>query len=343
MPTRCLACGGDAWAASYDVPETMYGTGDVHRYCECSTCGSLTLSEAVSDSGELYPDDYYSLTADPMDSIGSPLARLAVRALVRSALLGSGRVNRTAARRAPRREVRTLASILESIRASDVDWRDRPRVLDVGCGSGSLVYALSLGTAAYCVGVDPFGRSRTFPSGAQTRQCGLDDVQQGGWDLVMLHHSLEHVADPVATLSAARAALRPGGRVIVRMPTVTSDAWFEYRTEWAQLDAPRHSCVMSRTGVEAAVRRAGLAVVATRDDSTGFQFWGSEQIRLGIALEDSRSLLHAHRSDLFDRRTLGRWESSARSLNRRNRGDQSCWILVPVPDRGTEADEGDVR
>jgi len=66
-------------------------------------------------------------------------------------------------------------------------------------------------------------------------------------------------------------------------------------------------------------------------DSTAFQFWGSEQYRLGVALVDQRSPAAGGRGHLFTARQMRRWARAARRLNRQGRGDQAAFfILRPI-------------
>lgn len=330
----CRACGTADVAAAYRVAEMMYGDGRWFDYDECLGCGSLTRRSDV-EAAALYPDDYYSLADDPERTMGGAVASRAVRAVVRSALLGSGRLAGLAREHAPRREARTLAAMVLGLRRAGISWTDRTNVLDVGCGSGSLIYALGIGTPAQCLGVDPYAAPRTWSTGGGVLRCEIGDVEPGSWDLVMLHHSLEHVEHPVSTLGAARRALRSGGRVVLRMPTCSSAAWRRYGTSWVQLDAPRHTCVMSRRGVEHAVAAAGLVVQDSFDDSTEFQFWGSEQVLRGTPLASPDSLLDRSTSPLFTRRELADWARQARELNAGGDGDQAVWILRRPEESGT--------
>jgi hypothetical protein len=121
--------------------------------------------------------------------------------------------------------------------------------------------------------------------------------------------------------------LAPGGRVLIRMPTVTSHAYESYGTDWAQFDAPRHHVLFSRQGVLALCDRVDAEVVDVVDDSTAFQFWGSEQIRQGINLMDATSFKVDARSSPFNRRQLRTWAAEAVHLNLVGRGDQGAWII----------------
>jgi SAM-dependent methyltransferase len=229
----------------------------------------------------------------------------------------------------PRRQLRTLVSVLSSIRAAGLVNGRKTRVLDVGCGSGMLVFALGLAGVQDVTGVDPFmSAERNLSTGGRLIRQDLSEVQ-GLYDLIMFHHSFEHVRDPEATLREALKLLTPGGRVLIRMPTSSSDAFETYGAAWVQLDAPRHLVVLSRQGVDSLCQRVGATVVSVDDDSTGFQFWGSEQYLLKIPLMDGRSVMIAPREAPFSKTQLQGWEKQAVVLNGQGRGDQAAWVIVP--------------
>src|SRR5665648_268459 len=145
-----------------------------------------------------------------------------------------------------------------------------------------LVFALGLAGMREVTGVDPYmSAERTLSTGGRLRRQDLGEVE-GRYDLIMFHHSFEHVPDPEASLREALKRLTPGGRVLIRMPTPSSHAFETYGAAWVQLDAPRHLVVLSRPGLDTLCQRLGADVVSVADDSTGFQFWGSEQNLLGI-------------------------------------------------------------
>lgn len=304
----------------------MFGTGEDFDYAECRECGTLRLVDVPTDMSRYYPDDYYSLDIDPEVVLGSGPARWLARRTAYSYLRGHGNTARIAAAVLPMRQYRTLVSLLRSISAAAPRARAAPRVLDVGCGAGTLVFVLGL-AGWEALGIDPYASTdRDFASGGALRRAELGDVP-GTFDLVMLHHSLEHVLDPLETLLLSRDRLTGNGRILVRMPTPSSHAYEHYGTSWVQLDPPRHLTLMTRQGVEKLAARAQLRIVSTFDDSTAFQYWGSEQVMRGVPLASSKSHMMNHRRSEFSSLQVRRWERHARRLNAQRDGDQAVWIL----------------
>lgn len=113
-----------------------------------------------------------------------------------------------------------LANFLEEICRRVTDRR--PRILDVGCGTGANLLMLSeYGDAE---GVDVSEDALAF-----CRERGLEQVKLGAaeklpyhddtFDLVTALDVVEHLDDDLAGLREMRRVLRPGGRVLLFVPT----------------------------------------------------------------------------------------------------------------------------
>jgi methionine biosynthesis protein MetW len=99
------------------------------------------------------------------------------------------------------------------------------RVLDVGCGTGSVARLLADACQARIVGIEP-----DEVRAAMAASRGLDvhvgclssDLIQriGQFDVVLFADVLEHLPNPYSELVRAREALRPRGRVILSVPNV---------------------------------------------------------------------------------------------------------------------------
>jgi SAM-dependent methyltransferase len=305
----------------------MFGRDEAFVYDTCASCGTLALRDVPEDLGQYYPSDYYSVDADPEQALGRPGVRQFASVVARSVLFGRHRVASMARRVVRMRQFHSYVIALDGMAAAGLPAGRDSAVLDVGCGSGIMVYALGLAGVRTSVGVDPFAPGdRTFDNGAVLLRRDLEDVE-GSFDLIMFHHSLEHVPDPETSLRTAIDKLSPQGRILVRMPTASSEAFATYGSDWVQLDAPRHITIFTRDGVERLAERVGLVVDDVRDDSTSFQFWGSEQVRRSIPLMAPESHLMSESASVFGCDEVAAWEQRSRELNREGRGDQAVWVL----------------
>jgi hypothetical protein len=326
--TRCPFCDGTPDGETIAAREIMFATAERFDYRRCATCASLWLERPPIDLSPYYPSSYYSVTPDPEQVLSAPVPREAVRVLGRSALTGRT-VLADAARLAPKREVGTLVSIYRAMRAAGLVRGTETRVLDVGAGSGLLVHAVALAGFRHVLGLDPHAPGdRTFTSGARLLARDIAALDEGPWDLVMMHHTLEHAREPAALLHQCQQLLSPEGRILVRVPVCDSRAYRHYGVDWTGMDPPRHLAIPTRAALHTLAARTSLRVRLMDDDSSGSQFWASEQARLGIPLNDPRSVAVSARRSLFSARTRIGWSREAARLNRIGDGDQVACVLV---------------
>jgi hypothetical protein len=153
----------------------------------------------------------------------------------------------------------------------------------------------------------------------------LDPGQK--WDLIMFHHSFEHIADARSTLAAASERLAPRGKCLIRLPLVSSWAWRHYGTDWVQLDAPRHIYLHSELSLATLGAQCGLAIRDSFWDSTELQFWGSEQLKRGIAVMSPKSYGVNPSESGFSRHDIEGFRRRARELNDQRMGDQGGFVF----------------
>ncbi|MGV3523883.1 MAG: class I SAM-dependent methyltransferase [Candidatus Sericytochromatia bacterium] len=296
----CLSCGHIGPHPQRGAPEQA--TGRNFDYLVCTGCGSLQLLQVPAQLADYYPADYYSYAQASASGLRGALRRLRNRGQLWDRTLWG----RLLARMHP----------LESLAAlQPIPLQRHSRILDLGCGQGQLVSGLRELGYREVWGSDPLLPEGRLPPWILRQE--LAELA-GDWDLIMLHHVLEHVPDPAALLRAARERLSPQGRLLVRVPTVDSWAYAHYGQHWVQWDPPRHLFLFSRTGLEALTQAAGFVTQAAWDDSSAFQFWGSEALRRG----------RPPRASALPQRL---WQDAkARQLNAQGQGDQLVRILAPL-------------
>ena len=99
------------------------------------------------------------------------------------------------------------------------------RILDVGCGTGSLAKIIMEASRSSLVGIEPDeNRAATARSRGIDVHVGLltEELlpQLGSFDAVIFADVLEHVPDPTGLVALARRTLRPGGCVLISVPNV---------------------------------------------------------------------------------------------------------------------------
>lgn len=135
------------------------------------------------------------------------------------------------------------------------------RLLDFGAGQGHGVAAWrELGLDAEGVEPTANARARALATHGVRLHATLDELTSAAFDLVTAIHSLEHVADPLATLRALRARVRPGGYVLLEVPHArTVELWTRGGRERV-LHLPAHLYHFEPETLARLVERAGLEV-----------------------------------------------------------------------------------
>lgn len=310
--TACRVCGNQDGNRAFVAREAMFASGEAFDYLECGGCGCLQIAEIPDDLGRHYPDRYYSF--DRSAAAGSRrLLRVARRFRLLDAT-GSRGVGAAIGRAiAGRVAAPHYASWLRTAGAGT-----RSRILDLGCGGGTLIAQMHADGCRHVSGADPFIESDLdVAPGVTVRKADAHDLT-GTYDVVMAHHSFEHVVDPGATLTAMAALLAPGGTMLIRIPVV-GWAWREYGTDWVGLDAPRHLHVHTERSMEVLAAAAGLVVTAVEYDSTDLQFRGSELYRRGLPLDAPAP---------FTAEQIAAWRAQADALNATGDGDAAAFWLT---------------
>ncbi len=98
----------------------------------------------------------------------------------------------------------------------------RPHILDVGCGTGANLILLSQFGDAEGVDVSPDALAFCRERGIENVRLGAAEAlpyEDGTFDLVTAFDVVEHMDDDVAGLREMRRVLRPGGRILLFVPT----------------------------------------------------------------------------------------------------------------------------
>lgn len=312
----CRICHARLHGDYFVAREMMYGTLDEFTYIRCKACRSIQIADIPTNLAQYYPTDYYSLRA----------RRPGFRQILR--LHAQQKVRRYVSIFPLWMRLKRLYKPSPSWIAV-VDVEKGQLVLDVGTGSGEGLFQLCREGYNNLVGVDPYTpASFRVPSlGIEVRKCTLEDAPSE-CGLIMFHHSLEHMENPMATLKVARKKLAQCGKILVRVPLANSEAESKYETNWVQLDAPRHLNIPSLLGFELMAASAGLRICKVFFDSTSNQYWCSELYRRGIPMSKFASD-EPHRS--FTECQLASFEQRTRLVNQNGEADQAVFLLEADP------------
>lgn len=310
----CRICGNAAGNRTLTAREMMFGMRDAFEYVECSACGCVQIAHVPADLGRYYPPDYYAYAVPHREG----RVRRALQRMRADHLLGWPN---------PAGWLMTqrygVPPAIEYVRHAKVNRSQS--VLDIGCGSGELLLGMRSYGFKRLTGVDPFvAGDIDYGNGVRVWKRTIHTHNETH-DFIMLHHTFEHMDEPQSVLNRLHALLNPGGAVLIRLPVASGVAFATYRSDWVQLDAPRHLFLHTPKSLALMAERAGLAIVDTVFDSTAFQFWGSEQYRKDIPLRDPNS--YRNGAPVFSASEIEEFERKAAGLNAQGLGDQAAFYL----------------
>jgi SAM-dependent methyltransferase len=136
-----------------------------------------------------------------------------------------------------------------------------------------------------------------------------------------MHHSLEHMFEPKKVLQQAQKILRPGGRLLVRIPVMGNYGWKKYGTYWCGLDAPRHIFIPTEKALRLMLPVVGFQIEQFIYDSTDYVIWSSEQYKMGIPLHDPKSHMTNPRDSHFSKAEIKDFRKIMDEENKNGNGD----------------------
>lgn len=242
----CPLCDSMSFRPAMELKDrVMRTTGASFRLVRCSNCGLLRL-QPQPDTATLtaaYSGEY------------TPHLRTGVSGWAKGVL--------------ERRSARLLDSFLAYPR----------RVLDVGSATGDLLLAIKRRGNPNVTGVETSSGAvqQARGRGLDVRQGELEDAafEAGEFDTVLLSHTLEHVADPLAFMREVHRVLRPGGTVMLWLPNADSIECRVFGRFWIGYDAPRHLTTFSVGTLGTLLHLCGFRIVEVRHEAIGLEWaWG---------------------------------------------------------------------
>jgi SAM-dependent methyltransferase len=326
---KCRICGNIEDNKEYIIKEMHFGFEEEFTYFQCKECGCLQIKNIPDNLSKYYPSNYYSFNPANLEKRGIISFVKTIFKLIRNsfAIFNHGLVGKIIYSFYPYEALRSL---------SRVRLNKNSKILDVGCGTGKLLLELRDLGFTHLVGIDPYiEKDIEYKNGVKILKKTIQEFSEsenGKYDLIMFHHSFEHIQEPFETLEACKRLLNPDGIVLIRTPVADSWAWGNYRENWVQIDAPRHIFIYSRKSMEILAPKIGFKIKEIIYDSTEFQFWGSEQYKRGIPLVSDISYAVNRKKSIFSKKQIRVFKKLAREFNLKGIGDQAVFYLIKLRD-----------
>ena len=150
------------------------------------------------------------------------------------------------------------------------------RVLDVGCGRGTLV------KLARSAGFEAYGLERHYPDSPFSPHIFYHDLTESGFldnqfQVVVLWHVLEHLPEPAESLREIYRLLKPGGWLSVAVPNFGGAQARASGPRWFHLDLPRHYWHFEAHSLEGLLERSGFRITHRATLSVEYDWFGTLQ------------------------------------------------------------------
>jgi predicted SAM-dependent methyltransferase len=307
---NCRIC-GSTFTEKFIFKEMMFGFRDLFNYATCGNCGALQALKIPSNIDKYYPSDYVSFTQT------TPLLK---RQPILKRLFGGLRL---------KQKYKTSSSfLLDYLRP--IQATPSAKILDIGCGKGALICELFNLGFENVTGVDKFIPEEVDHGyGVRVFKKELTELCANNYDLLIMHHVLEHVDNQVAELKDCHRLLKSDGILMISIPLL-GKAWEIYRDNWVQLDAPRHYVLHTMKSIYLLAERTGFKIKEVIFDSSGFQFLGSELYEKDIPLTDPETHHWVAFEKYFTQEQITKFEEQAQMLNASQQGDAARFYLCKI-------------
>ena len=235
----CYYCGSTSWADLVTAQDDLTGKPGSYRFVTCKECGLAYQNPRINiENIKPYYDDEYIAHRKKTD--WGPLTWFYEYAMDQHDRQKNDIIRRY------------------------VNLTAESEALDVGCGAGTFLAKMRALYGAKVTGVD-FKDLSHLPAFQNIEfHCGLfyeQKIADNRFNLITMWHFLEHDYDPLRTLTKARAALKPDGRLVIEVPRLDSVTFRLFHERWPGLQAPQHTVLYTKEMLLKVVAKAGLEVV----------------------------------------------------------------------------------
>ncbi len=272
----CYLCGNAGKELYTDLRDRLFYAPGIWNLRRCTHCRLVWVDPRPlpEELSKLYLK-YYTHTFSDASQRNLSVVKEAVKRNILATVFGYKDLETSGSNRLLGKIMAKVGFIQDAV-GSKVMWLHasrRGRLLDVGSGSGAFLARMrDLGWDVAGVEPDPEGaRFARARYGLQIHNSTLADaaLQENSFDVLTIHHVIEHVSDPVEFLRRCRRVLKPGGRVILVTPNIKSLGHYIFSRFWMPLDPPRHLLLFSPTALGNVVKLAGFQIERTFTPTSG--------------------------------------------------------------------------
>ncbi|MCZ2222134.1 MAG: class I SAM-dependent methyltransferase [Chitinophagales bacterium] len=317
MASNCIICNNSENNKEYTIKELQLGLDETFLYQLCGNCGSMQIVNIPENLGKYYPNEnYYSFNlglnvrkkADLLRKIKASYLLFGKNPLVGS-LLSIGY---------------KMPDYYEWMKNTNTQYDDA--ILDIGTGNGSLLTKLFQVGYTNLTGIDPFINDSKDYGAIKVLKKDIYEIDQK-FDTIMMHHSLEHMTEPIKVLKRIYELLNIDGKLLIRIPIMGNYGWKRFGEFWCGIDAPRHIFIPSEKGMRLLVEKSGFVVEKFIYDSGDYVIWSSEQYTKGMYLHHPNSHMINQEKSNYSKEDIKRMRKEIAKENKNNNGDTAAIYL----------------
>ena len=140
---------------------------------------------------------------------------------------------------------------------------DPGKILDIGCGPGWILSAVSNKWEKYGIETDEQAIKISTDDSIRFSSLNLIDENYGDsfFDIILMHHVIEHIKNPVTFIDEVKRILRPGGILIIGTPDFDSACARRYGKNFRLLNDPTHISLFSNDSMHRFLRDKNFRIL----------------------------------------------------------------------------------
>ncbi len=312
---KCTICGNAENNKAYVLKEMMFGFRDEFKYFKCADCTCFQIENIPLNMQKYYPDNYYSLN----QKAEKPLRLNYFKQLQFDHL--SGYKKSVLGSIASFKYNPTIASWFTNMNLKDKN----DKILDIGCGNGKLIKYLFQVGFQNLTGVDPYvEQDIIYNKQLKILKKSIYEIEEH-FDIIMMHHSLEHMDNQFEVVSHLYQILNDNGKLLIRIPIMSLPLFDKYGVNMVFLDPPRHFFIHSIKSITKLLTQLGFVIKKTIYDAQVFDVVTSAEWMRDISMKDARSYSVNKKNSTFSKKEIMEFK---RFINELNSHQQSSSIAI---------------
>jgi len=260
---ECKICGNELNNKPFLLREYGMGLLDEFEYFRCSSCGCLQITELPENIEKYYNSEkYYSYNQIQKIQKLKAWTRWKFWHILDYAFWKSGKIGALLSLKYTKDYEWPFA---HHRWITQIQWKSDWSILDVGCGDGLLLYLMKKHGFQNLQGADPFIEKDFEVNGIPIQKKSMSEIP-GMYDVVMMHHSLEHIFGQQEAARNLARLLKEEGFAIVRLPLFSEYLFKLYGEYVLSLDPPRHFFLHTFKSLSILFNEVNLEIVQILQD-----------------------------------------------------------------------------